>query len=391
MADTKRHGKWEVIRSLGMGGQGQVYLVADTSGREQTGERIARLKKAIGTLGSAQTQDTHQQAGESLVGVIVEIAADTATPLAALKELLPLEEAATQDEKTAIERMKTELSILNSVEHPALIRVLDENLDNRWFVMKYFSNGTLGDRLDEYKGLVLNSLRAFRPIVDAVAALHKAGVVHRDIKPDNVFTLPSGHLVLGDCGLAIKLEHSDRITETFENVGSRDWMPGWAMGMRLANVKPNFDIFSLGKMLWSMISGRAKLQLWYHRKPQFDLAAMFPGNESIPFAQTILDKTVVEEPDDCLPDARELLRLVDWTIEALTMRFRIVDGDLIRRCLVCGRGQYRKIVDHNVSAQRNFGLEVVWQPKFRIFVCDGCGHTQLFYSADGIRPPVWTS
>ena len=50
--------------------------------------------------------------------------------------------------------------------------------------------------------------------------------------------------------MAFKMEDEDRITETFENVGSRDWMPGWAMGM-LADVKPNFDVFSLGKLLWS--------------------------------------------------------------------------------------------------------------------------------------------
>ena len=180
------------------------------------------------------------------------------------------------------------------------------------------------------------------------------------------------------------------MTETFENVGSRDWMPGWAMGLRLTDVQPNFDVFSLGKVLWAMISGQPILPLWYHRDPKFNLGAMFPGNESIAFVQTILDKTVVEKPTDCLTNATELLASVDWAIEALTMKFRIVDGDLIRKCLVCGTGNYQQIVDHDVNQQHNFGLGVISQPKFRIFVCDGCGHSQLFYSMDGHQPPAWT-
>ena len=82
--------------------------------------------------------------------------------------------------------------------------------------------------------------------------------------------------------------------------------------------------------------------------------------------------------------------MVDWAIEALAMKFRIVGGDLIRKCLVCGKGNYQIIVDHDSGQQRNFGLEVFGEPKFRIFVCDSCGHLQLFHSTDGTRPPAWT-
>jgi serine/threonine protein kinase len=236
---------------------------------------------------------------------------------------------------------------------------------------------------------VLEALRAFRPLVDAVAHLHKAGVVHRDIKPDNVFISAKGALVLGDCGLAIKLDNADRVTDTYENVGTRDWMPGWAHGMRLEDVRPNFDVFSLGKLLWALVAGRPKLRLWYHSKPEFDIRTQFPKNELMPWVTAILEETVVEEPEACIADATTLLERVDAAIEGLTSRYRLVNGDLLRKCVICGIGRYTKIVDHNQGQQANFGLNVVSEPKFRVFACDACGHAQLFYSIDGIRPHAW--
>ena len=103
----------------------------------------------------------------------------------------------------------------------------------------------MSDRLETYKGRVLEALLAFRPIVDAVRALHPKNVVHRDIKPDNIFVASDGRLVLGDCGLAFKVESQDRLTLTWENVGTRDFQPPWSYTKRLADVQPAYDVFSL--------------------------------------------------------------------------------------------------------------------------------------------------
>ena len=379
--------RWCVIREIGRGGQGIVYEVEDRSGHDTEDDLLERLKLGLSNATAPIKYPDNEALHRKLIQLIREISA-TSPPRAALKKLLPPDESV--NERTALDRMKSEIETIRAISHPSLLPILDENIDERWYVTKFFSGGTLASKPDLYQNRVLDSLRALRPVVEAVAKLHQVDVVHRDIKPANVFIDQAGRLVLGDCGLAFKREIADRMTETFENVGSRDWMPGWAMGLRLTDVQPNFDVFSLGKVLWAMISGQPILPLWYHRDPKFNLGAMFPGNESIPFVQTILDKTVVERPTDCLTNATELLASVDWAIEALTMKFRIVDGDLIRKCLVCGTGNYQQIVDHDVNQQRNFGLAVISQPKFRIFVCDGCGHSQFFYSMDGHQPPAWT-
>ncbi len=194
--------------------------------------------------------------------------------------------------------MNAEVEALKSASHPAIIPILDSNLDENWFVMKYFSEGTLADYLTRYRGKLVDALRAFRPLVEGVAEIHRLNLVHRDIKPENVFP-SSSNLVLGDLGLVFFLDQArSRVTDTFENVGSRDWMPGWAMGIRIEEIRPSFDVFSLGKLLWSMVSGQPRLQLWYHHRDRFELEKMFPDSPDIRWARPILDECIVENEAD---------------------------------------------------------------------------------------------
>ena len=103
-----------------------------------------------------------------------------------------------------------------------------------------------------------------------VATLHEKGYVHRDIKPANVFIRNDEELVLGDFGIVYVPGASDRLTHTDQPVGPRDNMPGWAnIGVRLERVEPNFDIYMLGKLLWSMLDGRFVLPREYHRDAEY--------------------------------------------------------------------------------------------------------------------------
>lgn len=241
-------------------------------------------------------------------------------------------------------------------------------------MMQYFQRGKLTDHLERTCGELLAALIAFSRLVEAVSILHEKGFFHRDIKPDNIFLTDDGHLVLGDFGLVINPGAADaRQTDTYENVGSRDWMPGWAFGMRMDDVKPNFDVFSLGKVLWSMISGKRFLRLWYHHDPEFDLEQLFPDNPSMGWAGRILDKCIVEHEQNCLNNAGELLDQVDLTIDALTHGSQILRLDRPHRCWVCGLGSYTgKVRD---------------DPGAFILCCDHCGHAQTFM--DPRNRPGW--
>ena len=71
-------------------------------------------------------------------------------------------------------------------------------------------------------------------------------------------------------------ERQQRLTETYERVGSRDWMAPWAnRGRRLADIDPTFDLFPLGKLLWAMVSGQRELPYWYWQDPEHNLERLF--------------------------------------------------------------------------------------------------------------------
>jgi serine/threonine protein kinase len=369
MAQPTRYGEWEILERLGEGGQGTVFRVrkssADNSQFEET------IKKAIVILSDRNSDDGKGRQVTELMSIMRHISAEREAPLGALKVIHEVADKGALDK--AIARMHQECEALLRFKHPSLVRLLGARPPEHWFVMEYFSRGTLSNHLNDTRDNVQRSLQLFRPLVEAVAALHNEGSVHRDIKPANVFVADDGHLVLGDFGLIANsgAAHS-RLTDTYENVGSRDWMPGWAFGKRTDEVKSSFDVYSLGKLLWSMISGKQFLRLWYHHHPEFDLKTLFPQNASMGWATRILDKCIVEHEHECLKDAGELLNEVDTVIDAMNHGGQMPEYAPLR-CIICGLGSYTEKVREDISTT--------------IFACNHCGNAQTFHQLQ--NRPAW--
>lgn len=370
----KTYGDWRVVRPLGEGGQGRVYLAYH--------QRRLDMSAAAVALGrSAHHAAQVQQTGGDGWTVAAELQAALGTferarrfeGHGAVKELHSALEPALKEK--ALERMSQEIKLYKEVQHPNLLVLLDENLAENWFVTAYQPGGTLESHGVPFVGKPAAALERFADIVRAVAALHAKGVVHRDIKPANIFVTVNGDLILGDAGLVFFAdEKHTRLSATIENVGSRDWMPGWAQGMRLEDVRPSFDLFSLGKVLWSMVSGKAHLQFWYHRRERFDLEKQFPDDSAMPLINALLDRTVVEDEDQVGDkSAGDYLKEVEVTLTQIRTGATSLFSDTSKRpCRVCGRGTYGETHPQNAGFVNVSGI--------RAFVCNHCGNAQVFHT-----------
>jgi len=242
----------------------------------------------------------------------------------------------------AVARFKREVEVLGGLREPGILQLLQANAEERWMITEYHPGGTLAGQPRRYKGSVLAALEAFRPLVASVAGLHAVGVVHRDIKPSNLFVAADGRLVLGDFGIVyFEDDRQERLTDTFERVGARDWMAPWAdTGVRIDDVKLSFDVFSPGKVLWSMVSGRPRLPLWYYARDEHNVEKLFPGEPNMAVINVVLKRCVVENERDCLPTAKELQECVDEWLRTLRGGGQLLEDGAPRYCQTCGKGRY---------------------------------------------------
>jgi len=288
----------------------------------------------------------------------------------------------------ASNRLEKEIAALNKVHHPSLLRLLHSHPDQYFFVTEFHPNGTLDHHLDRFKGRALDALEAFRPLVEAVVALHEEGVIHRDIKLMNIFVANDGHLVLGDCGIVIfKDGGGTRPTETYERVGSRDWMAPWANvahQIALAEVNATFDIFPLGKVLWCMIAGRQGLEYWYFDRkvranfPPNDLEMLFPDDPTMAAVNKLLSRCIVEHEENCLKSAHDLLSMVNQLIAMLRSPYERPGNALSWLCRVCGRGRYLAPPTHQSIMSVRSGVGQA-EHDIDVYVCDYCKHAEVFF------------
>ncbi len=345
--------RWEKLSDepLGSGGQGTVYLVCDKSKFDKEKASII-LQESIPYMGAAVPVEQKQLHSERLIKAVGEIFfMNDSSSWGALK-VLKTHEA--RDPERSKERMRREIDAMKRLSHPNLVRILDVDPDYEWYVMKHYQRGTLTHNRDHYTGDLERTLHDFYPLLDAVASIHNEGLVHRDIKPENIFIDDDGTLVLSDFGLVYELDESgERLSGTEENVGTHAWMPAWGMDVRVGPT-PAFDVFSLGKVLWWMISGKGNLQLWYYDRGQFNLETLFPENHLMKLVNKVLAKCVIEEEETCLLNASQLLSEVNNCMSLV--------------CQKCGKGSYDMLPD---TAQKMLDDRLVWQ------MCSNCNDIRI--------------
>src|SRR4051812_3141397 len=205
MADSERIGPYRVIRRLGAGGMGEVVLAHD--------DRLDRL--------------------------------------VAIKRLH--DDAATPERR---ERFRREARIAARLDHPAIVRIHDvlHEAGHDYLIMEYVEGQTLRARRGAAPMTVSEVLRVAHQIALGMAAAHDLGVIHRDLKAENVLITPAGRAKLTDFGIA-KLDSDDTVTARGAVVGTfRAMSPEQALGRPIDH---RSDLFSFGILLYEAIAGES--------------------------------------------------------------------------------------------------------------------------------------
>jgi len=220
----------------------------------------AELRNRLQTsLGGAYTLE--QELGGGMARVFV--AEDTSLRRKVVVKVLPPELAA----EVSVERFRREIQFAAQLQHPLVVPVLSaaQQGDLLYYTMPFVAGETLRTRLRRDGALPLgDALRILRDLATALAFAHERGVIHRDIKPDNILlteaTLDGGgeYALVTDFGVARAIDTavtSDGLTATGIAVGTPAYMaPEQVAGD--ANIDQRADIYAAGAVAYEMLSGR---------------------------------------------------------------------------------------------------------------------------------------
>ncbi len=181
------------------------------------------------------------------------------------------------------ERFLREAQAISRLSHPNILPLIEfgEQDNTLYLVMPLAREGTLRDLLKQRQGpLVLEeAVPLFVQLCDAVQYAHEEGIIHRDIKPQNVLLQRRTHVLLADFGIARDTAETQQMTATGAGIGTVEYMaPEQAIGQATALS----DIYSLGIVLYQMLTGTV------------------PYSGSTPF------QVLMKHTNDALPDPRLL-------------------------------------------------------------------------------------
>lgn len=172
----------------------------------------------------------------------------------ALKVLRPETESVEEVQK----RFVREIAVAQTFASPNVIKYFDCGLGEDgvlYYTMEHIKWGSLKDLLRVRRTLPWNeAVECSIQLADGLAHLHSKGVIHRDLKPDNVFLSDDGHLKLGDFGL-VRASSLARLTLDGSTVGTAKYLaPEQARGVEQLDGRT--DVYALGCNLFEMIAGR---------------------------------------------------------------------------------------------------------------------------------------
>lgn len=209
-------------------------------------------------------------------------------------------------------RFENEIRTVGRLDHPNIVGIFHigrtvEGLP--YYSMPYLANGHLGQR--DFRCDEAGAREVLRGLLSALAYAHGRGVIHRDVKAENVLFDDAGNPLLADFGIALRRGYGSRVTSAGLAVGSTAYMaPEQARG---EEVDPRADLYSVGVLAWEMLAG----ELPYQAQDALAMAVMH-ARDPIPRLpphlrhwQRFMDRALAKYPLKRFHDANDMLQAIE--------------------------------------------------------------------------------
>jgi serine/threonine protein kinase len=209
------------------------------------------------------------------------------------------------EDKKALARFMEEYSLVERIQSRHVARIFSHGTSegHAYLVMEFFEGGDLNKRLDGKPLRAEDALKLFRELMFALGDIHEKGILHRDLKPQNLMFRADGSLAIVDFGIAKHIDSIDR-TAQGEIVGTPRYMSPEQVQGRVLDLRT--DIYSAGVLLYQMLTGRH----------------LFDGETAIEVAMHHINTSPPSLPDNLSQYQRLMDKLVEKDRDA---RFRNAD------------------------------------------------------------------
>jgi len=206
--------------------------------------------QALGDFGEYELLD---EIGRGGMGVVFKARQKTLDRTVAIKMVL----AGHLGSPEHLQRFQQEARATAKLQHPHIVHIHEVGqFDGRhFFAMQYIDGISLAQRIEQGPLAIDEAVRLLTVVAGAVEHLHQQGIVHRDLKPSNILLDGQGQPHVSDFGLAKVFSADSSATATGVITGTPSYMSPEQAAGRNAQVGPASDIYSLGAILYEMLTG----------------------------------------------------------------------------------------------------------------------------------------